>query len=405
MAEDGLLFRYVAFDGAGRRIRGEFTASSEPEAFQRLKGEGLSPLKLSPARPRSGGRTLAHAGIAAGDLETLCGDLAVLLRAGADIRSALSILAERAASARMTAACQTLSGSILEGESVEASLLKLLGGRSPAIPAVIAAAEASGDLASGFERASEILKNRRRISEQMVSALSYPAFILASSIGAALMILLIVVPTLEPLVEGAGSHAPPILAALLAVSAFLRDGGPFILAGIVLGLAGVALAWRSGVLKPPLERLALDGPASLLVRGLMFGAFARALGGLLAAKAPMADALRLAIRAAPWGEVRARLDPVLVQVRQGEALSAALARVRGLPPAIARLAAVGEASGTLGPMLERAGAFEEAETLKRIESASKLLGPILIVLLGLMIGGLMAGLLSGVTGLGEAALR
>jgi type II secretory pathway component PulF len=92
-------------------------------------------------------------------------------------------------------------------------------------------------------------------------------------------------------------------------------------------------------------------------------------------------------------------------VRQGQALSAALDRVRAFPIAITRLAAIGEASGALGPMLARAGHLEEDAALRRIEAAGKLLGPALIVVLGAIIGLLMAGLLSGVSQLGGAALR
>jgi len=117
-----------------------------------------------------------------------------------------------------------------------------------------------------------------------------------------------------------------------------------------------------------------------------------------------ANGKRLAIRTAPWAEARDRLGPVLASVRQGETLSLALERVEGFPSAIARLAAVGEATGALGPMLARSGAFEETAALKRIEALSKLLGPLLIVALGLIIGALMASMMSGVTGLGEAAL-
>ena len=92
-------------------------------------------------------------------------------------------------------------------------------------------------------------------------------------------------------------------------------------------------------------------------------------------------------------------------MRQGQALSAALDRVRAIPATITRLAVIGEASGALGPMLARAGRLEEDAALRRIEFAGRLLGPALIVLLGGMIGLLMAGLLSGVSQLGGAAVQ
>ena len=90
-------------------------------------------------------------------------------------------------------------------------------------------------------------------------------------------------------------------------------------------------------------------------------------------------------------------------VRQGERLSASLAEVAGFPPSIIRLATIGEQSANLGPMLARAGRFEEKAAFRRIEVAARIIGPLLIVSLGALIGLLMAGLLGGTSGLGEAA--
>lgn len=118
----------------------------------------------------------------------------------------------------------------------------------------------------------------------------------------------------------------------------------------------------------------------------------------------MGDALRLSLRAVRSDLARKRLAPVVQAVRQGESLSAALSRVSNLPAAIVRLSAIGEESGSLGTMLSRAGRIEEQAALKRIEAAGRVLGPALIVLLGALIGLVMAGLQSGVTGLGQSEL-
>jgi len=97
--------------------------------------------------------------------------------------------------------------------------------------------------------------------------------------------------------------------------------------------------------------------------------------------------------------------PVIGAVRQGQSLSTALDAVPGFPASVRRLATVGEASGAVGPTIVRAGRLEEEEALRRLESAGRLLGPALIVILGGAIGLLMAGLLSGITQLGDTALQ
>jgi type II secretory pathway component PulF len=138
---------------------------------------------------------------------------------------------------------------------------------------------------------------------------------------------------------------------------------------------------------------------------MIYGGFAIALGGILAAGAPVSDALRLSLRAVRSGLARKRLEPVAQAVRQGETLSVALARVQGFPDAIGRLVVIGEESGALGPMLVRSGRLAEQAALRRVEAAGQVLGPVMIVMLGGLIGLLMAGLLSGVTGLGDVALQ
>ena len=406
MAEAELAFDYVAVDPGGKRVRGRVAASTEKHAYSTLKRQGLSPIKLSQRRVSTpSGAGSDKAALKDIELEGLLGDLGALLRAGSDIRSALAILGRRSAKGDLRAVCETLSVSIGGGEGAEAAFVGILNGRHAVIPALLAAGEAGGDLAAGLERGAQVLASRRAIDEQLISALSYPAFVLLSTLAAAGVILFGVVPSLAPLVEDAGTRAPLALAILLVVSDYLRGHVTVIGLGLAAVLAGLMGAGRAGILTRPLQKLALDGPARGVLSSLVYGAFAQSLGAMLTARAPMGEALRLAIRTVSWAEARDRLGPVLTSVRQGETLSVALERAPGFPAAIARLAAVGEATGAQGPMLARAGAFEEAAALKRIEAASKLLGPALIVVLGLAIGVMMASILSGVTGLGDAALQ
>ena len=92
-------------------------------------------------------------------------------------------------------------------------------------------------------------------------------------------------------------------------------------------------------------------------------------------------------------------------MRQGQSLSDVLGRVPGFPLSIVRLAAIGEVSGALGSAMARAGKLEEESAIRRIEAIGRLIGPVLIIVLGGLIGLLMGGLLSGVTQLGDAALQ
>jgi type II secretory pathway component PulF len=330
--------------------------------------------------------------------------LAELLRAGADIRTALGILSARFERPAVKVLSQALSEDISGGESLDRAFGRGFSGRHAFVAPMVAAGEAAGDLPGALQRTAEVIYARLKLRDQMVSVLAYPGFVFLSAIAAVLVILLFIVPSVAPLATEMGGKPPPALAFMIAASNFLQAYGQALAAGGLGGLLILAGLARLGALSAPLERLFLDGPARRTVTGLVFGGFAMSLGTMLAAGAPISDALRLATRATPSKAARRRLEPVAEAVREGQTLSDALAQVRGFPGAVVRLAAVGEASNAVGQLLIRGGKLEEDAALKRIETVGRVAGPALIVLLGGILGVLMGSLLSGVSQMGQAAL-
>ncbi len=385
-------------------MRATIAASSETAVYERLRRDGVTPIKIQEVRSEA---STSKGGATLGDRETaeILMNLADLLSAGADIRSALGILGARAERPAVREVCRKLAAQIGGGEAVDQAFSRSLGRANAFVAALIAAGETSGDLPGGMRRGGELLESRVKLREQLISTLSYPMFVLASTIAAATVILLFVVPSLAPLAEEGGGQTPVMLATMIAVSTGLRSHLVLIVGGLIAGLAALVVAGRAGLLSDPIDRFLHVGPGRRIMSGLTFGGFAIALGGMLTSGAPMTDALRLAIRGVNSKIVRLRLEPVAQAVRQGQSLSLALQGVTAFPGSITRLAAVGEASGALGPMLARSGRLEEQAAIRRIEAGARMLGPILIVALGAMIGLLMGGLLSGVTELGQAALR
>lgn len=404
MAEPNRRYRYTGIEASGRRVRATIAAPNETAAYERLRRDGVTPVKIQAARGEPSELKTGGANLSDRETAELLMNLAELLSAGADIRSALGILGARAERPAVREVCRKLAAQIGGGEAVDQAFSRSLARSNAFVSALIAAGEASGDLPGGLRRGGELLESRVRLREQLVSTLSYPMFVLVSTIAAAAVILLFVVPSLAPLAEEGGGQAPVVLATMIAVSLGFRSHMALIVGGLIAGLVALVAAGRAGLLSDPLDRFLHLGPGRKIMSGLTFGGFAIALGGMLTSGAPMTDALRLAIRGVNSKVARLRLEPVAQAVRQGQSLSVALQAVVGFPGAITRLAAVGEASSALGPMLARSGKLEEQAAIRRIEAGARMLGPILIVGLGAMIGLLMGGLLSGVTELGHAAL-
>ena len=400
---DARSFAYVALGADGKRVRGQVAGPSEQAAFERLRRQGLSPLKLKTVR--SAGQAPRGESLRDRESAEILLSLADLLSAGADMRASLNVLLSRAQGTRVANACRQLLREISAGEALDATFARTLAPRHGFVAALVAAGEAAGDLPQALRRAGEMLEAAIKLREQLIGALAYPLFVLVSTLAAAGVILLAVVPSLEPLVSDAGGEGAPILSGLLAVSRLLRDHGLVLVAILLSGLAALAALARAGLLAAPLDRLWLTGPWRRTTGALSYGGFAISLGAMLTAGAPMSDALRLAVRGVRSTLAKARLRLVLQQVRQGVSLSEALQAVKGFPPTIVRLVSVGESTGALGRMLQRSGKLEEDAAVRNIEAAARLLGPALIVLLGGLIGLMMAGLLSGVSELGTAALN
>ncbi len=398
-------FAYKAVQLDGKSRQGVVSAQTEAEAFARLRAENLSPVAIRPvqAKPAGGASKRWLAGLLGrggalsdAELEELFTSLAVLLRAGADIRTALSVLSE-------SEALREVSQAILGGASLDNAFAPVIPPSAAHLRGLIASGEARGDLAAGLDAAAQVLAMRRKIRQQLFEALSYPAFVFVTAIAALCVILLVVVPAIAPLLTDTGHPLPVYFRVIVFLSEALRQGWTWLLSGVAIALLLGYFGWRYWGLNRWFEAWLMRGPFGGIARGLIFGGFARTLGDALKSGAGVTDALRLCQRSVGNAAARKRLENVATQVRQGSRLSDALRQVEGFPKPVIRLCEVGEASSTLGAMLAKAGEREEAQALLRIDKLSKLLGPALIVALGAMIGALMGGVLTALTDIGGVA--
>ena len=396
-------FRYVAVTPTGRRTRGTVQARDEGSAYEQLKRQGLSPTQLKPAP--AGSESRPSQGLTDRETGELLSNLAALLEAGANVRSALGVVGGKGTRPAVRAVCQQLLSDIAGGGALEEAFARSLGQSRNHVPAIIAAGEAAGDVAGGLRRASEILESQVRIRDQLISTLSYPSFVLLTSIMAMGVILLFVIPALAPLVQQNGAKAPLVIGVLIVFSDAIRNHGRLLLAGVLATAGALAGLWRAGVIRTALDAVVLDGPFKRTASALVYGGFAISAGAMLTAGTPMSDALKLAIRSVRSPLARGRLEPAAQAIREGRAFSDVIGRIDSFPASIARLAVIGEASGAVGPMMARAGKLEEDAALRRIEAAGRMIGPAVIVALGALIGLLMGGLLSGVTHIGDSALQ
>lgn len=371
----------------------EFSAASAAEAVRRATQLGLVVLAVEPdERPagRAAGRTSVRMSVRPGDfsLSLFSQELLALLEAGLHLNEALSTLLAKERNEGSTALLGAMASELAKGRNFSDALADHPH-RFPAIyVAIVRAAERTGDLASALSRYIAYQLQFDQMRKKVVSACIYPAMLLLVGGAVTLFLLTYVVPRFSLVYASAGRDMPALSAALLAVGGFIRGHG------LGVALIACALLFAAGLW---LRRCGWAGVVDALARlpGIAAQAeqfrlarFYRAVGLLLAAGIALPRALGMVS-----GLLGARQQRGLAQVRrlveQGQPFSQALV-AQGLASAVARsLLTVGERTGQLGDMLERSARFHDQELERWLDWASRLLEPVMMTVIGVVIGGIV----------------
>jgi type II secretory pathway component PulF len=391
-------FTYLAIDGQGLRIRDAVTADNEAHAYQLLRESGLSPLRIRPLKSGAGPRLTNRR------MVEFLRSLGILLSAGVPLKASLDMISEGPGDPRSLRLGLELKDHVLSGRDLADGLTATLGPSAFYVSGLVAAGQATGDLGGALQQAAAQLDEDQRLIQEFWRALSYPTFILVASVIAVTVLLTLVVPSIVPLIAQEGGETPLSLELLLMASTFMTLAGPFILVAVLVAAGLMVVGYRSGVLKKSVERVVLDGPTRAFVRPLIFGRFASVLGHLLAAGVTAPNAFSVACAGVQNGLARDRIEAASSRLFEGARISAVLAACPGVSGSVVQIAAIGEGTGQVGQMLVHAGRLEQKRAVQWLEKVGSWLAPTLIVLLGLVVGGVMAGLLGAVMSVGDAAL-
>lgn len=332
--------------------------------------------------------------------------LATLVEARIPLVEALAAAAKQSTGA-LEAALRHVEGRVRRGAPLSAAFQAAdkAAQRSvfgPLFATVARVGEAGGALGSALARLAADLERREALARRVRAASAYPAIVLVVAVGAAAFLLAFVVPTFEALFAEFDAELPAPTRAVLWLSATLRSGLPYLFGAALLAvLLGRWLLGRPGAA----ERVRWAGEAALLRipvvgrlrRTARAARFLRALGTLVQAGVPLADALGAAGAASgsPRGQLGANAAKRALERGAGVAQAIGLGSDRAgglLPPSALALVEAGERGGALGEMLERAAAHEEAEAEALADGLAGVLEPALIVLVGVLVGALLVAL-------------
>lgn len=313
-------------------------------------------------------------------------ELATLLNAGLALIDALESLSEKETESQSRRTLAEIVRLLYEGKSFSQALEQFPAIFPDLYVALVRSSEKTGSIGNALDRYVAYRTRLDDVRQKVVSASIYPALLFF--VGCAVLLFLIgyVVPKFSLVFEDMGADLPWLSRVLLATGQMLEaHRGTAILVGL-LGIAGLVALARRPEVRRALGRLVEAVPAArerLLVYEL--ARFYRSLGILLQGGIPIVTALGM-VRGLLGITVRARLDLATQRIREGQALSSALAEYRLSTPVSLRMLRAGEQSGNLGEMMERTADFYDKEMNRWVEWFVRLFEPILMTLIGLVIG-------------------
>ena len=384
-------FRFEAADAAGRIEKGLVEADSAPAARAALRAKGLVPLEVNVTigRQRRLRRRFSEA-----ELALVTRQLASLLAAGLPIALALGATIEQAEHHGVRDVFASVRSDVFAGHRLAEALAQFPREFPDAYRASVAAGEDSGQLAGVMDRLAAYLEERAALRGKVLAAFLYPAVVTLVAFAIVIFLMTYVVPQVVEVFAHSRQALPWPTRLLLALSWLVRVGGLW----IVLGAIGAFFAARAW-LRLPGRRLVLDRWLLRLpffgriLRGVDTARFASTLAILAGAGVPLLRALEAARATLANSVLAGAVGEIIEAVREGQGLAAALARQKVFPPVLVHLAASGEATGELAPMLERAAANLSREAERRALALSTLLEPLLILAMGAVVLGIVLAVL------------
>lgn len=373
-------FHYVALGPAGRRLKGTGYAAGASELRDRLMEGGLHPLSIRPAL-----FARASLGLSAGEAARLSRDLAQLLESGLAIAPALALIESREAP-KLAAVAREIRRRLIAGEPLSRALEAARGGSVRLLQALARAGEASGRQANVLAAGARSLTAIDQLRRRLLTLSLYPGFVIAVALGSIAVYAFAVLPSLEPAFEGMGDGVPPQTRAVLIFGAVMRavlPGAAALVVALALGLATWPRLRRQSL--DLLARAAMASRTSPL-RDFVFSGLASRLAVMLEAGVPLAAAWRLAREPVSIPSLARSLIAQDERLLEGARLSDVLARIPAAPKDLVHYVSLGEQAGQSARSLNDASATLGARAQEAVERLLSVFTPIVIILVGGMVG-------------------
>jgi type IV pilus assembly protein PilC len=388
-------FAYSGRTRAGQTVSGERLADSMDAAVSALKRDQIMVTRITPAKVKAEGAAKAKVGktgkkVSAKTLAVFTRQFSVMIDAGLPLVQCLDILGSQEEDKNFAAVILEVRTSVESGASLADAMRRHPKTFDALFTNMIAAGEAGGILDTILKRMATYIEKSVKLSGQVKSAMIYPVAIIVIAGLVVGVILWKVIPTFAELFSGLGADLPLPTRIVIALSDNLVRFFPF----MAVGAAGAAYGFRTYYANPSgrrvIDRTVLAMPIlGNIMKKIAVARFCRTLSTLISSGVPILDGLEITAKTAGNSVVEDAIMVTRTSIERGETISAPLKETGVFPPMVAQMIGVGEATGALDTMLAKIADFYEEEVDVAVAGLLTLLEPIMIAVLGVVVGGIV----------------
>lgn len=382
-------YSYVAKDKRGKEVKGEMKVAGEAIVMSTLRRQGLTPVKISKQ-----GRFAGKKKISEKDIMLLTRQLATMMKSGVPLLQSFDIVAKGHNNASVTRLLLDIKADIESGTSMSAAFAKFPNYFDDLYCNLLEAGEEAGILDALLDRLAIYKEKSQALKSRIKSALFYPISIMVVAFVITAVIMIFVVPAFKELFSSFGADLPtPTLVVIKISDVFVAF---WWLIFSVIGGTLYGFMWlkkHSATFQHNFDRLILKVPVfgDLLLKGTV-ARWSRTLSTMFAAGVPLVEALESVAGASGNHVYYLATKRIQNEVSSGVSLTVALQNTDVFPNMVIQMVSIGEESGALDAMLAKAADFYEAEVDDMVDGLSSLMEPLIMAVLGVVIGGLVVAM-------------
>ncbi len=382
-------FVWEGTDKRGVKVKGETQAENVTLMKAELRRQGIAPKAVKRKSSLSLGKRAKK--ITPGDIAVFSRQLATMMSAGVPLVQGLDIVGRGHENPSMQKLVMDIKTDVEGGTNLSEALGKHPRQFNELFCNLVEAGESAGVLDTLLDKLATYLEKTESIKKKIKKALFYPAAVLVVAFVVTAILLYFVVPQFESLFRGFGADLPVFTQFVLGLSYFVQDYGLY----IIIGLVAAVLLFIEAKKRYPkvvqfLDRLSLKIPViGMILEKAAIARYARTLSTMFAAGVPLVEALDSVAGATGNYVYQKGVQEMREQVASGQQLQVAMKLSNLFPNMVIQMTAIGEESGSLDSMLAKVADFYEEEVDNMIDSLSSLLEPMIMVILGVLVGGLV----------------